>query len=85
MAVLFTKTTLYVYTMYAETFDDQLQSLQQANPMKVNDTNYYMNRIKLRVAINDAQNAVVDMDSIGNSQAACDRATFLRENTSLFY
>lgn len=84
-SALYTQTALYVFTMYAETLDDQLQTVQQAQPNKVNDTNYYLNRIKLRVAINDAQNSVLKMNSIGNAQAACDRGTYLIDNQSLFF
>lgn len=80
--VLYSKTILSVFNMYASTLDDFLISGQQANPSKINDTNYYLNRIKLRVAINDAINSISDMSDITNSQQACDRGNYFVDNQS---
>lgn len=83
--VLYTKSNLYVFTLYEEQFDYTLISTQVADQNKVNDTYYYMNRIKLRIAINDAKNAVSLASSITDSQAACDRGMYLVNNSSLFF
>lgn len=85
MATLYTKTTLYVFTLYNEEFDYSLTSLEASNQGSISNTNWYNSRIKLRVEIDNAQQAVSLAGSIGNAQAACDRGTFLRENQSLFY
>lgn len=82
---LYSKTELTVFTMYEEMFDDQLITAQQADPLIVNNTNYYLNRIKLRVAINDAKNSILLMSSIVNSQQACNRGTYLIDNANMFY
>lgn len=85
MATLYTKNQLAVFTMYEEMFDDYLQSGQQANPPIVNVADYYLNRIKLRTAINDAKNSITLMSSISNAQAACDRGTSLISRQDLFF
>ena len=84
-AVLYTKAYLNVFTLYNETFDYSLAASEESKPIIVNSANYYFNRIKLRLAINDAKNSVVLATSITNAQAACDRGTYLRINPQLFY
>lgn len=84
-SALYSKTLMYVFTLYNEEFDYQLVSLQAAQNKFVPNVNYYMNRIKLRVSINDAMNAVSKATSITNAQMACDRGTYLRENETLFF
>lgn len=83
--VLYSKTILTVFNMYASMLDDTLITAQQAKPNLVNDTVYYTNRIKLRVAINDAINSITDMSDITNSQQACDRGMYFVDNQSLFF
>ena len=84
-ATLYTKTELYVFTMYNETFDYGLTSAQASTPNIVNDTNYYMNRIRLRTEIDNAKTSVSIGGSISNAQYSCDRGTFLRVNQNLFF
>ncbi len=83
--VLYTKTIQAPYVMYLQQYDDFLISGQQARPNIINDTNYYLNRWKLRVAINDAINSILNMSDITNSQQACDRGTYLIDNANLFF
>lgn len=85
MATLYTKTSLYVFTLYNEEFDYSLTAKQASNTRVVADTSFYDNRIKLRVEIDNAKQAVTLAGSITNGQAACDRATYLRENQSLYF
>lgn len=82
---IYTKTELYVFTMYNETFDYSLTSLQASTPLIVNDSNYYLNRIKLRTEIDNAKTAVSIGGSISNAQYSCDRATYLSSNPNLFF
>ena len=84
-ATLYTKTELYVFTMYNETFDYSLTSAQASTPLIVNDTNYYLNRIRLRTEIDNAKTAVSFGGDISNAQYSCDRATFLSSNANLFF
>lgn len=83
--VLYSYTVLTVFNMNASILDDFLISGQQARPNLINDTNYYLNRIQLRVAINDAINAITQMSDITNSQQACNRGMYFVDNqNSLF-
>lgn len=84
-ATLYSKTELYVFTMYNETFDYSLTSSQASTPLIVNDSNYYLNRIKLRTEIDNAKTAVSIGGSISNAQYSCDRATYLSSNPNLFF
>jgi hypothetical protein len=84
-AVLYTYTVLTVFNMNASLLDDTLIAGQQAQPNLINNTNYYLNRIQLRVAINDAINSITQMSDITNSQQACDRGTYFVDNQSLFF
>lgn len=83
--VLYESTTLYVFTLYNQQFDYGLTSDQSADPLIVNDTSYYNNRIKLRVEIDNAQNAVSLGSDITSSQYACNRGTYLRLNENLYF
>lgn len=83
--VLYTYTITSVQTLFAEQFDFSKLADQQSSPNIVNSTNYYLNRIKLRIAINDAKNAILLAGDTINAQAACDRATYLITNPNLFY
>jgi hypothetical protein len=82
---LYSKSTLYVFPRYNTEFDYSL-TYDEANGLSsINTTNWVYNRMKLRVAINDSINAISEASSITDSQAACDRGTYLRENQNLFY
>lgn len=79
------KIYLSVFTLYEEEFDYLLCAAEEVDPSKKNNTNWILNRMRLRIAINDARNAVLDASSITNSQAACDRGMYLVNNKSLFF
>ncbi len=85
MAALYSASELTVFTRFNEEFDFSLISDQYASQKVVNDTNYYLNRWQLRVSINDANNAISEGSNQTLSQAACDRGTYLRENSTLFF
>lgn len=83
--VLYEKTTLYVFTLYNEQFDYGLTSDQSADPLIVNNTEYYNNRIRFRVEIDNAQNAVLVGSDITSSQYSNNRATYIRLNQNLYF
>ncbi len=85
MAALYSASELTVFTRFNEEFDFSLISGQYASQKIVNDTNYYLNRWQLRVSINDANNAISEGSNQTLAQAACDRGTYLRENSTLFF
>lgn len=85
MATLYSKSVLTVFTLYNEEFDFSLTSLEASNPAYIRSTDWYNYRSKLRVEIDNAKQAILLASDIGNSQASCDRATYIRENQSLFF
>ena len=82
---LYTSTQLTVFTMYNSDFEYSLISQEANGDASINNTNWLAGRMKLRLAIDDAANAISAASSIKNSQAANDRGTYLSENINLFY
>ena len=82
---LYTVTTLTTFTMYNSDFEYSLISQEANGNANINNTNWLSSRMQLRLAIDDANNAISAASSITNSQAADDRGTYLRENVNLFY
>jgi hypothetical protein len=56
-----------------------------SNPPVIQDTDYYLSKIKLIVDINDAENAISYNSDIVNAQSAADRGTYLEENQSKYF
>jgi hypothetical protein len=84
-AVLYTKTSLTLFSLYNKTFYYSLTQFQAANFAVTQDTNYYNNKAKLWTFIISAENAVSIGGDIGNSQLAIDSATHLTDNENLFF
>jgi len=83
--VLYTKTILYDFTMYSETFYYGLTQNQSSYPTIVNDTNYYTNKMILRCSIDEANQAVTYGSDIFSSQSALDRAAYMIANQSNYF
>ncbi len=83
--VLYTKTILFDFTMYSETFYYGLTQNQTSYPNIVDDTNYYNNKMKLRCSIDEANNSVTYGSDIYSSQSALDRAAYLIANQNNFF
>lgn len=78
-AVLYTKTILFGFTLYNETFDYGLTQSAAGNPMLMNDNNWFANKSLLRERIDSGNNAITFGD-IYAAQQCYDRATELRTN-----
>lgn len=83
--VLYTKSGLFYFTMYLEQFFYTLTQYQAANPSVVNDVNYWDNKLKLRVIIDEAVQAITLGSDIAASQAALDRGNYMKQNQTLFF
>ena len=83
--ILYTYTISSVQTLYAQQYDFSLIAQEQSNQAILNSTNWVFSRMQLRLAINDAQNAISLANDIANAQAACDRGTALINNPNLFF
>lgn len=84
-AVLYTKTTLYPYTLYGLEGSFALTQALTASPNIIQDQNYWLNRMILRCNIDDADNAVDIGGNIFIAQAALDREAYMLANQQLYF
>lgn len=84
-ATLYSKTTLYAFTLYGLEGSFQLTQALSAAPMTIQDTNYWMNRMILRCNIDDADLAVSIGGNIYIAQAALERETYLLANQTIYF
>lgn len=75
--MLYTRTVLYCFSLYAEQFYYSLTQDQTGVPNIISDSNYYTNKMILRVEIDSANQAVSIGGDIYSSQSALDRANYM--------
>ena len=80
--VLYSLTTAYGFTAYNETFYYGLTQQQIANPGIINDTNYFNNKMALRVYIDSGNQAISFASDIFSAQFCYDQATNLVTNAT---
>jgi len=84
-AVLYTKTQVYCFTLYSEQFYYYLTQQQAAGNANIQDTNYFTNKMKLRVFIDSANNAVLFASDIYGAQESLDSAAYMIDNQNDFF
>jgi hypothetical protein len=82
--VLYTETILVMVSLYNEEFYYSLTQNQSANANLLSNRNYYENKMKLRVELDSASQAISYAGDQYGGQACLDRATYLRLNEQLF-
>lgn len=82
---VYTKTKLYTFTLYSEQFSLDLTRAISSAPMIMQDSDYWLNKIKLRVNIDDAGQATDVGGDQFLAQAALDRAQYMISNQSYFF
>lgn len=82
---LYTASETASFTGYSEQFYYTLTQGQAANPEELMDTTYYQNKMKLRVLIDSANQAISFAGDTSASQNCLNRATYMIENESLFF
>jgi len=82
--VLYTKNGLYLFTGNSELFYYTLTTQQAANPNKVDDVDWYSNKLQLRTEI-DSANSAVNYSDQANAQAALNRAYYMISNQNIFF
>ncbi len=82
--VLYTLTTAYAFTAYSETFYYGLSQSEVpiTNPSVATSTNYYQNKMLLRVFIDSADQSISFASDIYSAQVALDSAAFLITNAN---
>lgn len=83
--VLYTKTELTVFRLYAITYYIYLIKTQSSNIKLREFGNFYKNLIRLLCSLQEAYDAVFYAGDILSAQAACDRAKELINNPSYFF
>lgn len=83
--VTYTKTILWDFDLQLYLAGYNLTRSALSNPSIVQDQNYYANKMKLIVDIDDSENAVSLGGDIVNAQSALDRGTYLVNNAQYFY
>lgn len=81
----YTKSINYVFTLYDYSFLYSLTSAQTSNPALLNDTSYFLNKMKMIVNLNDAENAVSTGDDIGAAQSSLDRNYEMIQNSDYYF
>jgi len=84
-AVIYTKTILQAYTLYAmTTYINSIKAQSSNNSLKTH-ANFYQTLIKLLVSIKEANDSVTLLGDISSSQAALNRAKKIVDSPSYFY
>jgi hypothetical protein len=86
--VLYTTTSLEGFTLYNETFYYSLTQAQAmiSNPSYIaQDTNYYNNKMKLRIFIDSGNQAIAIGNDITSAQECYDAATYIVSNQQNFF
>ena len=82
---LYTASTTASFTGYSEQFYYTLTQGQAADPSELMDTNYYLNKMKLRVNIDSANQAISYAGDVAAAQNCLNRAQYMIDNESLFF
>lgn len=83
--ILYTKTVLTHFPLYAKTYYSFLIKAQSSNTRLIDTGNFFANFIKLCSLIKAANDSIEDISDISSSQAALNRAKKLIDNPSNFF
>lgn len=84
-ATLYSKTILYDFTLNVQQFLYNLAANEAAEVSLLQSTEYMMNTFRLMVYANNADNSVIIGGDVYASQTNLDKATYLMNNSSLFF
>jgi hypothetical protein len=79
------KVTSFAFTAYNESFYYGLSEQQVANQALAASTDWYENKMKLRVELDSAQQAIQFASDIYTAQSALNRATYFSNNSNFFF
>ncbi len=83
--VLYTKTQIYSFTLYSEQFLYYLTQQQAGGNANIQDTNYFINKMKLRLFIVSANNAVQYASDIYGAQECLNSAAYMIDNQNDYF
>lgn len=83
--VLFDSISLQGFTGYNEEFDYQLTQLLTANPLLINDNDFFPSKANLRTSIDSGNQAISLASDLYAGQQCYDRATNLRTSSQYYF
>ena len=84
-AVLYTKTSTANLDLYDEQFLYNLAANESQHLLLLQDTDYLMNTFKLRVFVDNADNAIEIGNNVFTAQANLDKAQLLIDNEDVYF
>lgn len=84
-AILYTKTLLFGFTLFNETFDYYTTQMLAANQLLITDNNFWDNKSKVRTDIDAGNQAIALASDQGNAQLCYDQATKLRLGSQYYF
>lgn len=83
--IVYTKTILYDFPLFDYVFAYQLTQQQTGNPGIIRDTNYYNNKVKLLVNLDDSEQAISIGSDIYTAQECLDINYDLIQNQNYYF
>lgn len=83
--VLYTASNIFAFTNFNEKFDYGLTQMLTANPMFVNDNDFFLHKADIRISIDSGNQAFDLAGDLFAAQQCYDRATNLRENSQYYF
>jgi len=83
--VLYDSTQYLGFTLFNETEDYSQTQLMAANPLLINDNNFWKNKQLLRTLIDSGNNAIEFASDLYNAQLCYDKATDIRNNAQYLF
>ncbi len=83
--VLYGSSQYLGFTLFNETEDYSQTQLMAANPLLVNDNNFWKNKQLLRTLIDSGNNAIEFASDLYNAQLCYDAATEIRNNSQYLF
>jgi hypothetical protein len=84
-STLYTASTTASFTGYSEQFYYTLTQGQATDPAQLMDTTYYLNKMKLRVFIDSANQAISFAGDTAAAQNSLNRAQYMIDNEDKFF
>ena len=76
---------MYGFTEYNEMFDYGLTQMLTANPLLINDNDYFPHKSDLRTSIDSGNQAIIYAQDLFAAQQCYDRATNLRLSSQYYF
>ena len=83
--VLYSKVILYGFTEYSEMFDYGLTQMLTANPLLINDNDFFPHKSDLRTSVDSGNQAITYAQDLYAAQQCYDRATNLRLSSQYYF